>query len=47
MSHKTQDNRKCNDMNSTLEKLRMKSDENYKNMSDELGILKPKIFTSN
>ena len=43
----TQDNRECNDMNSTFEKLRITSDWSYKNMSIELDILKPKILQAN
>ena len=39
-----QDNRECNGMNSAFEKLRIKSDERYKNMPEELDILKPKIL---
>ena len=40
----TQDNRECNDMNSAFENLRIASDENDRNYSNELDILKPRIL---
>ena len=40
----TQDNRKCNDMNSAFETLKIASDESDRNCSNELDILKPKIL---
>ena len=40
----TQDNRECNDMNSAFEKLRIASDKSDRNCSNDLDIMKPKIF---
>ena len=40
----TQDNKECNDMNSTFEKLRIASDGSDRNIFDKLEMLKPKIL---
>ena len=40
----SQDNRKCNDMNSTVGKMRIASYESDRNCSNKLDILKPKIL---
>ena len=40
----TQDNRECNDMNSTFAKLSIASDESDRNCPNNLHILKPKLL---